>query len=148
MTLPDAHTLGLFVVAAAVLIAIPGPNHLYIVSRAVSQGQRAGVLAGLGVELGTAVHVGLAAAGLSYLVAASATAFTVVKYAGAAYLFYLAWRALKSSDELEIAETGRSRASWTTEVRRGATVNLLNPKVILFFVAFLPQFLRPERGPV
>ena len=140
--------LGLFLVAAGVLIAIPGPNHLYIVSRSVADGRRAGILAGLGVELGTLVHVGLAAAGLSYLVAASATAFAAVKYAGAAYLFYLAFRALRAGDHLEVPAANSQRLRWTSEVRRAATVNLLNPKVILFFVAFLPQFLEPARGAV
>lgn len=152
--------LGLFLVAAAVLIAIPGPNHLYIVSRSVAHGRRAGVLASLGIELGTAVHIAFAAAGLSYLVATSATAFAAVRYAGAAYLFYLAYQALRSTDETRPVATqapgddpqprrqcapGRG---WAAEVGRAATVNLLNPKVILFFVAFLPQFLQPTRGAI
>jgi threonine/homoserine/homoserine lactone efflux protein len=148
VALPDAQTLGLFLVAAGVLVAIPGPNHLYIVARSVAAGPRAGLLAALGVELGTAVHVGLAAVGLSTLVAASATAFAVVRYAGVAYLFYLAWRALRPAGPLEVPTETAKGDTGGREVLRAMTVNLLNPKVILFFVAFLPQFLRPEAGPV
>lgn len=148
MTLPSAQTLGLFLLAAAVLIAIPGPNHLYIVSRSVAAGRRAGMTAGVGIELGTLAHIAFAAVGLSYLVAASASAFAVVRYAGAAYLFYLAYRALRSSDTSAVPVTGGRPEPLVRELRRGFLVNLLNPKVILFFVAFLPQFLHPERGAV
>ncbi len=89
----------LFVLAALTLIAIPGPNHLYITARSIAEGRRAGMLSALGVETGTLVHVAAAAAGLSALIAASATAFGVLRYAGAAYLVYLAYRTLRGGDE-------------------------------------------------
>lgn len=147
MTFPTLQTIWLFALAAGVLIAIPGPNHLYIATLSASQGRAAGIAASVGVELGTLVHVALAAAGLSYLVAASATAFTVVKYAGAAYLFYLAWKAWRakpSPDEPRVV----ARHSLARVLGQGMLINLLNPKVILFFVAFVPQFLDPGRGAI
>lgn len=104
--------------------------------------------AGVGIEFGTLAHIALAAVGLSYLVAASASAFAAVRYAGAAYLFHLAYRALRSSDTSAVPVTGGHPEPLARELRRAFLVNLLNPKVILFFVAFLPQFLHPERGAV
>lgn len=138
--------LGLFALAAAVLIAIPGPNHLYIASRSVVAGRRWGIAAAIGVELGTAVHVALAAVGLSAVLAASTTAFTAVRIAGALYLLYLAWRSLRTPT-VEMPGRTAGGSPWQ-ELRRGALVNLLNPKVILFFAAFVPQFLDPGRGPI
>jgi len=148
VTFPSPHAIALFLAAAGVLIAIPGPNHLYIASRSIARGRRAGVAAGVGVEIGTLVHVALAAAGLSFVLATSGTAFTVVRLAGAAYLFLLAWRALRAgsapgADGVEHAVRGPRN-----ELLQGMLVNLANPKVILFFVAFVPQFVDPERGAV
>ncbi len=148
MTVPSAHAIALFLAAAGVLVAIPGPNHLYIASRAVAHGRAAGIAAGVGVELGTFVHVFLAAVGLSYVLAASGTAFTVVRLAGAAYLFFLAWRSLRARPADPSITAQPVRRSLWQEVRQGALVNLLNPKVILFFVAFVPQFVDPGRGAV
>ena len=92
--MPELTTLLVFAAAAVALIAIPGPNLIYIATRSVSQGRSAGLASAFGVESGTLVHVGAAAAGLSALIASSATAFTVVKYLGAAYLLYLGARTL------------------------------------------------------
>jgi threonine/homoserine/homoserine lactone efflux protein len=145
--MPDFTTLVLFAAAAIVLIAIPGPNHVYIVARSVSQGRGAGLASALGVETGTLVHVAAAAAGLSAVIASSATAFNLVRYLGAAYLVYLGIRALTRRDgheggvEVDAAPLRRTFAE-------GVMVNVLNPKVALFFLAFLPQFIDPSRGPV
>jgi threonine/homoserine/homoserine lactone efflux protein len=143
--MPETTTLLLFVAAALALIVIPGPNLIYIATRSVSQGPRAGVASALGVEAGTLVHVAAAAAGLSALVASSATAFSVLKYLGAAYLLYLAVRTLLTRGEnaapAEVAEAPLRRA-----FAEGVLVNVLNPKVALFFLAFLPQFIDPARG--
>ena len=143
--MPETTTLLLFAAAAVALVAIPGPNLIYIATRSLSQGPRAGLASALGVEAGTLVHVTAAAVGLSALIASSATAFTVVKYLGAAYLLYLGVRALMSRQAAELpadavaAPLGRAFA-------QGMLVNVLNPKVALFFLAFLPQFIDPARG--
>jgi threonine/homoserine/homoserine lactone efflux protein len=147
MTLPSGHHLITFVLAASVLIAIPGPNHLYIASRSAASGRARGIAAAVGVEIGTAVHVLLAAVGLSTVLAASASAFAAVRVLGAAYLFFLAWRVLHAHSSGAVVEaTGDRRISG--EMASAAVVNLFNPKVILFLVAFVPQFLEPRRGPV
>ena len=128
------------------LVAIPGPNHVYIVARSVDQGRRAGFASAFGVETATLLHVAAAAAGVSAALASSATAFAVVKYAGVAYLLYLAARTLMSPDE----PAARAPAAVASEVRvfvEGLLVNLLNPKVALFFLALLPQFVDPQAGP-
>jgi threonine/homoserine/homoserine lactone efflux protein len=145
--MPEIATLMVFAVAAAALVAIPGPNLVYIGTRSLSEGRRAGFASALGVEAGTLVHVAAAAAGLSALIASSATAFTAVKYAGAAYLLYLGMRALlrreapARPDERAATPLGRAFAE-------GLLVNVLNPKVSLFFLAFLPQFIDPAGGPM
>lgn len=136
----------LFLPAALVLVAIPGPNHLYITARSIGEGRRAGLASAFGVETGTLVHIAAAAAGLSALVAASATAFGFLRYAGAAYLVYLAYRTLRGRDD------GDGPALRPQPLRRvyldGVLVNVLNPKVVLFFLALLPQFVDREAGAV
>ncbi|MFC5744150.1 LysE family translocator [Actinomadura rugatobispora] len=136
----------LFLLAATTLIVIPGPNHLYIAARSVADGRRAGIASALGVETGTLVHVAAAAAGLSAIVAASATAFGVLRYAGAAYLVYLAVRTLRGGDRVDGPETSPK------PLRRvyldGVLINIFNPKVVLFFLAFLPQFVDQRAGAV
>ncbi|GLZ08305.1 RhtB family transporter [Actinomadura sp. NBRC 104412] len=135
-----------FLLAATALIAIPGPNHLYIAARAAADGRRAGLASAMGVETGTLVHVAAAAAGLSALVAASAAAFGALRYAGAAYLIYLAirtWRDSADRDDPVPAPKPLGRVYLD-----GLLVNLFNPKVVLFFLAFLPQFVDQEAGAV
>jgi threonine/homoserine/homoserine lactone efflux protein len=140
-------SLGLFVVAALVLLVTPGPAVFYIVTRSIDEGRRAGIVSVLGVHAGTLVHVAAAAAGLSALLAASASAFTVVKYAGAAYLVYLGVRRLLDGTSRLVSGPRRS-----PRLRRafldGMVVNVLNPKTALFFLAFLPQFVDVTRGAV
>jgi threonine/homoserine/homoserine lactone efflux protein len=145
--MPELGTLLVFAVAASALIAIPGPNHLYIAARGVSQGRGAALASALGVETGTLVHVGAAAAGVSAVIASSATAFNVVRYLGAAYLVYLGLRTLRRRDDHDAA-VGAGATSLRRAFAEGVMVNVLNPKVALFFLAFVPQFVDPERGPV
>jgi threonine/homoserine/homoserine lactone efflux protein len=144
---PDPASLGIFVVAALVLLLTPGPAVLYIVARSIDQGRRAGLVSMLGVHAGTLVHIAAAAAGLSALLAASATAFSAVKYLGAAYLVYLGVRRILASTPAVGAGPPRER-----RLRRafidGVVVNVLNPKTALFFLAFLPQFVDLSRGHV
>ncbi|AWS41006.1 LysE family translocator [Streptosporangium sp. 'caverna'] len=139
-------TFLIFALASLALVLVPGPNHIYIAARGIAQGRAAGVASALGVETGTMVHIAAAAAGLSYVIARSATLFNVIKWAGVAYLVYLGIRALTSRQEL------KTREAEPQPLRKifleGVIVNVLNPKVILFFLAFLPQFVAPEAGAV
>jgi len=124
---PDPASLGIFVVAALVLLLTPGPAVLYIVARSIDQGRRAGLVSMLGVHAGTLVHIAAAAAGLSALLAASATAFSAVKYLGAAYLVYLGVRRI-----LERAPAVGDGPARERRLRRafldGVVVNVLNPR--------------------
>jgi threonine/homoserine/homoserine lactone efflux protein len=146
LPLPDASSLGLFVVAALVLLITPGPAVLYIVTRSIDQGRGAGLVSMLGVHVGTLVHVAAAAAGLSALLAASATAFSVVKYLGALYLVYLGVRRLLERDGAGRACRESDRPPLRRAFLDGVVVNVLNPKTGLFFLAFLPQFADVARG--
>ena len=143
---PGAASLGLFLGAALMLLLIPGPAVLYIVGRSVEHGRRAGLVSIAGIHAATLVHVAAAALGLSAVLASSAVAFGVVKYAGAVYLIWLGFRKLFGrSDAPEIATASRDRGH-ARLFRDGFVVNLLNPKTAIFFLAFLPQFVDPSRG--
>ena len=142
--MPDLSTLLLFTVASLALLAVPGPAVIYVVTRSVDQGHKAGIVSVLGVETGTFVYALAAAAGLTGLIAASEIGFSIVKYAGAAYLIYLGVRKLLERGEaLEAVPAARSQL-----FVRGMLVQLLNPKIAIFFLAFLPQFVDPASGPV
>jgi threonine/homoserine/homoserine lactone efflux protein len=147
-TVPDADVLLVFAGAALALIVIPGPAVLYILAQSVEHGRRAGVVSALGVAAGGLLHITAAAVGISALVVSSAVAFSVVKYAGAAYLIYLGIRRLLDRGHDE-GESGPARDAEPWRIfRRGVLINVLNPKTALFFLAFLPQFVDPDRGPV
>jgi threonine/homoserine/homoserine lactone efflux protein len=143
---PDSASLWLFSVAALALLAIPGPAVLYIVVQSADQGRRVGLASVAGIHLGTLVHVAAAALGLSALIVASAVAFSVVKYAGAAYLVYLGIRKLFERDSPTALE--HRREPLRRAFVRGVVVNILNPKTALFFLAFLPQFVDADGGGV
>jgi threonine/homoserine/homoserine lactone efflux protein len=143
---PDVTSLSLFGLAALALLLIPGPSVLFIVFQSAEQGRRVGLASVAGVHLGTLVHVAAASAGLSALIVASSLAFSVVKYAGAAYLIYLGIRKLLERDVETTLE--RKREPLRRAFVRGTVVNALNPKTALFFLAFLPQFVAPDRGGV
>jgi threonine/homoserine/homoserine lactone efflux protein len=149
---PSLTTFGLCALASLALLVIPGPAVLFIVTRTVEHGRRVGLASVVGVHLGTLVHVAAAALGLSALLVSSATAFSVVKYAGAAYLLCLGLHRLLSRPDHAAAEPPVDPLAGTHSVRtalaQGAVVNVLNPKVALFFLAFLPPFVDPRRGPV
>ena len=147
IALPDAANLGVFAAAAALLLVTPGPAVLYIVARSIHEGRRAALVSVLGVHAGTLVHIASAAAGLSALLAASATAFSAVKYLGAAYLVYLGIRRLLDASTAVAVGPGAARSLRRAFVD-GVVVNVLNPKTALFFLAFLPQFVDEGRGHV
>ena len=136
------HDLWLFVLSALLLNITPGPDTLYIVGRSTGQGWRAGAVAALGIGAGALVHICAAALGLSAILAASATAFGIVKYLGAAYLLYVGITLIRSAGETAAMSRADGReASLRRIFLQGFLTNVLNPKVALFFLAFLPQFV-------
>ena len=140
----NPSSLLLFVMGAIILLVIPGPAVLYVVSRSIGHGRPAGLVSAMGITVGTLFHVAAATLGLSALLA-SALAFQFVKYIGAAYLICLGIRVLRSGGmdvQHAIADQRRLRSIFG----QGVLVNLLNPKTALFFLAFLPQFVDPARG--
>jgi threonine/homoserine/homoserine lactone efflux protein len=146
--LPGPDNLLLFTGAALVLLLIPGPAVLYIVGRSVAQGRKAGLVSVLGIHVATFLHVLAAALGLSVLLLSSALAFSIVKYAGAAYLIWLGLRKIFGPAETAGANGELPQYSHARLFRDGFVVNLLNPKTALFFFAFLPQFIDVGRGHV
>ena len=139
------HDFWLFVLSAFLLNVTPGPDTLYIVGRSTAQGLRAGVLAALGIGAGALVHVSAAALGLSAILAASATAFTVVKLIGAAYLLYVGLGLIRSAGAPARPAASASHVlSMRSVFLQGFFTNVLNPKVALFFLAFLPQFVAAD----
>ncbi len=143
---PDWTALAPFLAASLVLYLTPGVDMAYIVARTAAQGRRAGVVSAVGVSGGIAIHSLAAAVGLSALLAASQTAFTVVKFAGAAYLLYLAVQLLRAGEEPTNGGAARPAQSMTRVFWQGVLCNCLNPKIGLFMLAFLPQFVDPARG--
>jgi RhtB (resistance to homoserine/threonine) family protein len=143
MNMFGTQHLALFVASGLLLAITPGQDTLYIVGRSVSQGRRAGLLSVLGIVTGCAVHAVAAASGLSAVLATSAHAFVVVKMAGAAYLCYLGVRMLlERGDQDQPAKRFAYESGWAI-FRAGLLTNVMNPKVALFFMAFLPQFVSP-----
>ena len=147
--MPDAQHLLLFVLAGLLLNLTPGPDVLYIVTNALRSGARAGVVAGLGITAGCFVHVFAAAVGIGALLAASATSFTMLKWLGAAYLLWvgvrlLLVRAASPSADLQALARMQPPSSLAAVFRGGFLTNVLNPKVAIFFLAFVPQFIAPD----
>ncbi|WP_048140089.1 LysE family translocator [Methanosarcina horonobensis] len=136
-----------FIAASAALTFLPGPDILFVLTQSISQGKMAGIATATGLCTGILVHTSAAALGISALIYKSALAFEIVKYAGAAYLLYLAWQALRESGELVSSVPVRETNTFAL-YRRGIFMNVLNPKVALFFLAFLPQFVNLESGSV
>ncbi|HVY21429.1 MAG TPA: LysE family translocator [Bauldia sp.] len=137
---PSLPVLAAFVVASLVLGVTPGPDMTFFLSKTIAQSRGAGFAALGGVSVGVAIHSVLVSLGLSALLAASATAFTVLKFAGAAYLAYLAFDAIRHGSSLSLTP-GARREPLRSVFFKGLLINLLNPKVIIFFVTFLPQFV-------
>ena len=150
--MPELHSLLLFVGAGLLLNLTPGPDVLYIVSRALRSGTRAGIVAGIGITAGCFVHITAAAVGVSALMAASSTLFTALKWLGAAYLLWVGVRMLlsrPSKDPSALVRAGADAAGPAgakSVFLGGFWTNVLNPKVALFFLAFVPQFIAPDAG--
>jgi threonine/homoserine/homoserine lactone efflux protein len=143
--MPDASTYALFVAAALALLLVPGPAVIYVVARSVEGGRLTGLVSVLGVELGTLLHVVFAAAGLSAIVVSSAAAFSVVKWLGAAYLIWLGFKSILGRDGGEEEAPYGGDGNRLRVFSQSVLVQVLNPKVALFFLAFLPQFVDPTR---
>ncbi|MBA3842020.1 MAG: LysE family translocator [Actinobacteria bacterium] len=141
--MPSGSTIALFSLAAIALAVVPGPAVTYIVTQSVDKGRRAGLFCALGVASGGVVHVAAATVGLSALIASSATAFTVVKLVGAAYLIVIGVRRILAREPEETVAV--APAGVRQLYVQGVIVNVLNPKTALFFLAFLPQFVDPDR---
>jgi len=138
------HDYGLFVVTGVLLNLLPGQDTLYILGSSIAHGRRVGLASALGISTGCIVHTLAAAVGLSALLATSALAFLAVKWVGAAYLIYLGVRALSAKTQHLDPQQRVNAASAGIAYRRGVLTNVLNPKVALFFLAFLPQFIDSE----
>ena len=140
-----------FILAGILLNLTPGSDTMYIMTRSIAQGKKAGIVSVLGISTGCLFHTVCAAFGLSLVLTTSATIFTLIKYAGAGYLVYLGIKMLKEdSPLLKDSKTAGERTGALTIYRQGVLTNILNPKVALFFVSFLPQFIQPEyaHGPL
>jgi threonine/homoserine/homoserine lactone efflux protein len=136
----------LFALASLVLVLTPGPNMIYCVSRSLVQGPRAGLLSLAGVVLGFGVHLLAAALGLTALLLALPMAFDALRMAGAAYLLWLAWQAVRPGGAAPFEARALAPAGPRRLLAMGFMTNLLNPKVAMFYISFFPQFLHPERG--
>lgn len=136
----------IFALASLVLNITPGNDMLYVATRSTTQGIKAGIVSALGITAGCLVHLTAAVIGLSAIIANSAIAFGVIKYLGAAYLFYLGIKALLNKQNIFSINEKTEKKSLSKLFWQGAFTNVLNPKVALFFLAFLPQFIHPENG--
>ena len=150
--MPSADTLIAFLGVSILLGLTPGPDNIFVLLQSAQRGWRAGMAVVVGLSCGLVVHTGAVALGLAAVFAASAVAFTVLKLLGAAYLAYLAWQALRAPVSSAGPDAGAQGAAPTAApslwrmVGRGMVMNLSNPKVLVFFLAFLPQFADPARG--
>lgn len=134
-----------FVVASAVLSIVPGPDNIFVITQSALYGKKAGILVTLGLCTGLIVHTSAVAFGIAAIIQTSVVAFTLLKMAGAAYLLYLAWQALSASAQ-RLVDHAPKLCSSAALYRRGIIMNISNPKVSIFFLAFLPQFAAPENG--
>jgi threonine/homoserine/homoserine lactone efflux protein len=139
----ETTTLVAFFVASAAIILVPGPAQAMVVARTLSEGRRAGVLTAVGLNIGTIVHAVAAGLGVTAVLATSATAFATVKFAGAGYLIYLGIQAWRTGERSHPGQPAPRHS-----LGRAVVTGILNPKVALFFLAFLPQFTDPARGSV
>ncbi|WP_284310330.1 LysE family translocator [Labrys miyagiensis] len=139
--LPDSHTLLIYSAACVLLFITPGPDMSLWLAKTISGGRRGGTAAMLGTQVGCVFHTFFAAVGLSAVLAASASAFTVLKVVGALYLLWLAINAIRSGSALNVKDEGKPMGGFWPTFMTGLGINLTNPKVVLFFLTFLPQFV-------
>jgi threonine/homoserine/homoserine lactone efflux protein len=143
---PTQQTLVAFALVSVGIVILPGPSNLFLLSQGIGHGRRAALAAMTGISAASAIRVLLTAAGLSAVLASSATAFTAIKWAGVAYLGYLAVRAFRSGSVQGLVSSDAVKMKLGRSARKGLFVGLGNPKMVIFFVAFFPQFVDPSRG--
>jgi len=141
-----SSTLLCFLGASVALTLAPGPDNAFILAQGIARGRKAAVVTAMGMCSGISVHTTAAALGISAALYSSAVAFTILKYAGAAYLLFLAYKTLKEPAATKSASSVESNVPWSALFRRGFMMNVVNPKVGLFFLAFLPQFVVRDAG--
>lgn len=141
--MPDLTTFGIFLSAAIILAISPGPGIFYVMTRSLKGGRTEGITSALGTSVGGMFHVFAAALGISAILAASALAFNIVKYIGAAYLIFLGLKTILSHEVLQDA-TDIQSMGYKRSFKQGITVEILNPKTAIFFLAFIPQFISPQ----
>lgn len=141
----NTATLSYFLLTSALLTLAPGPDVMYLLAKSLSDGAKSGVALAGGLSSGVVFHTGLVIFGVAALIQSSPAALSALKYGGAVYLLYLAWGAFRDKSELRIGSTDASK-NLLSLYRRGVLMNVLNPKVLLFFLAFLPQFVSTEDG--
>ncbi len=143
----DMTNLQLFFFATLLVVIAPGPGMLFVISRSLAGGRKAGIVSALGTSTGIAVHILLAGFGLSLIIFATETGFKIMKWIGGIYLIFLAWKAFTHRQGLTL-ESSKADISHASIFWQGLLVNALNPKVALFFIAFIPQFVNPNSGSV
>ncbi|MEM9821441.1 MAG: LysE family translocator [Bacteroidota bacterium] len=142
----EIELIASFLLASVLLTLMPGPDNLFVLTESLTKGHRNGIAISVGLCTGVLIHTLAAATGLSIVIQKSAWAFSIIKYLGAAYLFYLAYQAIKEKEQtLEIQSTAKvEQTPLFPLIRKGFLMNVLNPKVSLFFIAFLPQFVSTQ----
>jgi threonine/homoserine/homoserine lactone efflux protein len=143
----DGGNFLIFSLATLVVVIAPGPGMLYVISRALEGDRKGGLISALGTSAGIAIHILAAAFGLSLIIYASAIGFQITKWAGGIYLLFLAWKSFTHRHGLSV-KSGKLNAANSTTFWQGVLVNATNPKVALFFMAFIPQFIRPSSGSI
>jgi threonine/homoserine/homoserine lactone efflux protein len=143
----DINTIIMFFTASVLLALAPGPDNLYVMSQSMLKGKSAGIMITLGLCTGLIGHTTAVALGVAVLFQTSSVAFTALKFVGAAYLLYLAWKSFSASEGALNIQKGAEANSWYL-YRRGVIMNITNPKVSIFFLAFLPQFSNPSKGSI
>lgn len=141
----DVSLLLSFLGAAVLLTLMPGPDNLFVLAQSISQNKKAGIVTSLGLCSGLLVHITAAAVGISAILYQSTLAFSIVKYLGAAYLLFMAYQAFREKASTSTLQNQQSR-SYSSLYRKGIVMNILNPKVSLFFLALLPQFIDQHAG--
>jgi len=137
----DINGYLIFIVASIILCVVPGPDMIYLLSRSIAQGKRAGIVAAIGINSGAYVHLTAAISGLSVILATSSFAFSIVKWLGAVYLILIGLQAIFTKNQLDIDRDDRSKQRLRVIFWQGFLSDVLNPKVAIFFLAFLPQFI-------
>lgn len=148
VAMPTAEALATFVTASLLLALAPGPDNLFVLAQSAQRGRQAGLLVVLGLCTGLLVHTAAVALGVAVIFQASALAFSALKLLGAAYLLFLAWQAFRAARPAAAGARPAPALERRRLYRRGIIMNVTNPKVSIFFLAFLPQFADPARGPV